>query len=130
MRSLGTDPGFLAWGLSPIFALLAALASPAAALTPEAKEFMAISKQLEPVQCDKRKLRREIALAQAEGRNADAKKLRAKFEALNRDPQTARQEKRLAELQRRILDGKGAARDPEDLDAISRQQREAFYRCD
>jgi len=91
---------------------------------------MAISKQLEPVQCEKRKLRRELALAQAEGRDADLKKLRAKFEALNRDPATARQEKRLGALQRRILDAKGAARDPEDLDAISAQQREFFYRCD
>jgi len=107
-----------------------AVAWPAAALSPEAKEFMAISTRLEPVQCEKRKLRREIALAQAEGRDADVKKLRAKFEALNRDPATARQEKRLGELQRRILDGKGAARDPEDLEAISAQQREAFYRCD
>jgi hypothetical protein len=110
--------------------LLLAVAWPAGALTPEAKEFMAISKQLEPVQCEKRQLRRAIALAQTEGRDEDAKKLRAKFEALNRDPQTARQEKRLGELQRRILDAKGVARDPEDLDAISRQQREAFYRCD
>jgi hypothetical protein len=110
--------------------LVAAPAPPAAALTSSAKEFMAISKQLEPVQCEKRKLRREIALAQAEGRDADAKKLRARFETLNRDPATAKHEKRLAELHGRIVDAKGAARDPEDLEAISRQQREAFYRCD
>jgi hypothetical protein len=107
-----------------------ALAAPAAALSPEAKEFMAISQQLEPVQCDKRKLRRQIALAEVEGRAADAKQLRAKFDQLNRDPRTARQEKRLAELHTRIVDAKGVARDPEDLEAISRQQREAFYRCD
>lgn len=106
------------------------LSPPAAALTPEAQEFMAISKQLEPVQCEKRKLRRAIALAQAEGRDADVKKLGARFDKLNRDPATAKQEKRLAELHGRIVDAKGAARDPEDLEAISRQQRDAYYRCD
>jgi hypothetical protein len=119
----------LAARLLPLFLLVAA-AWPAAALSPAAKEFIAISQQLEPVQCDKRRLRREIALAQAEGRDADAKQLKARFERLNRDPQTARQEKRLDELRRQMVDAKGAPRDPEDLDAISRQQREAFYRCD
>jgi hypothetical protein len=114
--------------LLPLFLLAAAW--PAVALSPAAKEFMAISQQLEPVQCDKRRLRRAIALAQAEGRDADAKQLRAKFEKLNREPQTARLEKRLAELHARIVDAKGVARDPEDLEAISRQQRDAFYRCD
>jgi hypothetical protein len=111
-------------------ALVLAGAWPACALSPAAKEFVEISRRLEPVQCDKRRLRREIALAQAEGRDADAKQLAAKFDRLNRDPQVARQEKRLAELQARIVDAKGVARDPGDLDAISRQQREAFYRCD
>jgi hypothetical protein len=111
-------------------ALLLAGAWPACALSPAAKEFVEISRRLEPVQCDKRRLRREIALAQAEGRDADAKQLRAKFGNLNRDPQTARQEKRLEELRRQMVDAKGTPRDAEDLDAISRQQREAFYRCD
>jgi hypothetical protein len=111
------------------FVLLAA-AWPAVALSPAAKEFMQVSRQLEPVQCDKRRLRREIALAQAEGRDADAKQLAAKFDRLNRDPQVARQEKRLEDLRRQMVDAKGAPRDAEDLDAISRQQREAFYRCD
>jgi hypothetical protein len=110
--------------------LLTALATPAAALSPAAQEFMAVTEQLEPVHCDKRRLRREIALAQAEGRDADAKRLRAKFEKLSRDPQTARLEKRLGELQRLMVDASGAPRDPEDLEAISRQQRDAYYRCD
>jgi len=29
-----------------------------------------------------------------------------------------------------ILDGQGRARDAQDLDAISQQQRQAFYRCE
>src|SRR5207253_2164017 len=60
--------------------------APAWSLSPAAQEFMAISKQLEPVQCEKRKLRREIALAEIEQR--DAKELRARFGKINRDPQT------------------------------------------
>ncbi len=103
-------------------------AGAAFALTPEAKEFLEISKKLEPVQCEKRKLRREIALAEIERR--DASELRKRFSRLDRDPETARLEKRLAELEPRILDGKGAPRHPEDLEAISLQQRQAFYRCD
>jgi len=39
-------------------------------------------------------------------------------------------DKVLAELEKRISDGKGGARDPQDLDAISFQQRQAFYRCE
>ena len=96
------------------------------ALSPEAQEFMAISKKLEPVQCQKQKLRREIALAEAEQRDADAKAGRARFAKLNRDPHTAKLEKRLAELEPRVKNSS----DPEDLPAISRQQVEAFYRCE
>jgi hypothetical protein len=96
------------------------------ALSPAAQEFMTISKDLEPVQCEKRRLRRQIALAEAERRDPDAKTLRRKFAALDADPKTARLEKRLAELQPRVT----RSGDPEDLEAISRQQREAFYRCD
>ena len=103
---------------------------PALALSPEAKEFMAISARLEPVQCEKRQLRRQMAMAQAEQRGEDLKTLRARAAALNRDKETARLEKRLAELQSRILDGQGGTRDPQDLDAISFQQRQALYRCD
>ena len=103
---------------------------PALAVTPEAKEFMAISAQLEPVQCEKRQLRRAIALAQAERRADDLKRLRGRFAAIDRNKETARLEKRLAVLEARILDSSGRPRNPEDLDAISLQQRQAFYRCD
>jgi hypothetical protein len=93
-------------------------------LSPEAQEFMTISKQLEPVQCEKRKLRREIALAEAERR--DAKELRDRFARINRDPKTSRLEKRLAQLEPHLE----KSSDPEDLDAINRQRRDAFYRCE
>jgi hypothetical protein len=103
---------------------------PALAVTPQAKEFIEITAKLEPVQCQKRKLRRAIVLAGVEGRAADLNKLRARFAQINADPETARLEKRLAVLEARVLDGHGRARDPEDLDAISLQQRQAFYRCE
>jgi hypothetical protein len=94
------------------------------ALSPEAREFMRIAQELEPVQCEKRKLRRQIALAEVEKR--DAGELRKRFSALGRDPQTARLEKRLGELGPRL----SKSSDPEDLPAINRQRVEAFYRCD
>jgi hypothetical protein len=109
-----------------ILAALLAVSLPAAALSPQAKEFMDISRQLEPVQCEKRQLRRQMALAQAEQRDADLKAARARFAKLNKDPKTARLEKRLAELEPQLK----RSSDPEDLPAISYQQREAFYRCD
>jgi hypothetical protein len=112
-----------------IFAFLVAVSFPAWALSPEAREFMKITKELEPVHCEKRKLRRSLALAEIERRDAEAKQLRARFSALDRDPKTARLEKRLAELERRMSNGKGGTRDPEDLDAISVHQREAYHRC-
>lgn len=87
---------------------------------------MAISQELEPVQCEKRQLRRKIALAEVERRDADVTALRERFAALNRDPKTTRLEKRLAQLEPRLA----RSSDPEDLPAISRQQREAFYRCE
>jgi len=87
---------------------------------------MAISRELEPVQCEKRRLRREIALAEAERRGDDVKALRKKFAALDADPNTTKLEKRLAALEPRLR----RSSDPDDLPAISRQQREAFYRCD
>ena len=99
---------------------------PLLALSPAAQEFMAISKELEPVQCEKRRLRREIAMAEAERRDADARALRRNFTALDEQPKTARLQKRLAELEPQV----SRSRDPEDLEHISRQQREAFYRCD
>jgi hypothetical protein len=99
---------------------------PVFALSPAAEEFMAISRELEPVQCEKRRLRRDIALAEAERRDPDVRALRKKFAALDADPKTAKLEKRLAELEPRLK----RSSDPEDLAAISRQQREAFYRCE
>jgi hypothetical protein len=93
-------------------------------LSPDAHEFMDITSKLEPVQCEKRKLRRQIALAEIEKR--DAKDLRQRFSALDRDPKVARMEKRLGELQPRL----SKSSDPEDLPAINRQRVEAFYRCD
>ena len=113
------------WAVKALFVLLAmgAVCAPAHALSPAAQEFMSITKELEPVQCEKRQLRREIARAEIEQRQDDVKKLRAKFVALDKDRKTARLERRLAELQPRISDA-------DDVAAISRQQREAFYRCD
>ena len=93
-------------------------------LSPEAREFMDITSKLEPVQCEKRKLRRQIALAEIEKR--DAKDLRQRFSTLDRDPKVARLEKRLGELQPRL----SKSGDAEDLPAINRQRVEAFYRCD
>jgi hypothetical protein len=94
------------------------------ALSPEAREFMQINRDLEKVQCEKRQLRRQIALAEIEKR--DARDLHRRFTELNRDPKTARLEKRLGELQPRL----SKSADPEDLPAINRQRVEAFYRCD
>jgi len=106
-------------------ALLALMVAPLAhGLSDEAKEFMAVSKQLESVQCEKRKLRREITLAEVEKK--DTRELRKRFAALDREPKTARLEKRLAELQPRL----SKSRDAEDLHAIDRQRVEMFYRCE
>ena len=104
------------------FAVFAA--QPCWGLSRDAQEFIDISKKLEPLQCEKRKLRREIALAQVESRDTSA--LRERFAALDRDPRTSKLEKRLGELQPRIT----RSTDPEDLAAISRHNTEAFYRCD
>jgi hypothetical protein len=104
--------------------LLLLVPLPAFALSPAAEEFMRIAKALEPVHCEKRKLRREIALAQAQGQ--DARALKDKFAALDRDPKTAKLEKRLAQLEPRV----SKSADPQDLAAISSQHREAFYRCE
>lgn len=106
-------------------AVAAALSLPAAALSPQAQEFMKISEALEPVQCEKRQLRRAIVLAEVERRDADAARLRGRFAELDRDPKTATLEKRLAELEPLL----SRSPDPEDLRAIDRQRVEAFYRC-
>ncbi len=102
--------------------LLLALPLQAFALSPAAQEFMTITKDLEPVQCQRRQLRRQIVLADAEQRSADARKLREEFARLDRDPKTAKLEKRLAQLQKQIT--------KDDLPEINRQHVEAFYRCD
>jgi len=96
----------------------------ALSLSPEAREFIDLTAKLEPVQCEKRKLRREITLAEVEKK--ETRELRKRFAALDRDPKTARMEKRLAELEPRLR----RSSDPEDLPSISRQQVEAFYRCE
>jgi hypothetical protein len=85
---------------------------------------MTIVKELEPVLCEKRKLRREIALAEVQGKSA--KPQRERFASLERDPKTAKLERRLAELEPRV----SKSADPEDLPAISRQHIEAYYRCE
>lgn len=104
--------------------LLGVVCLPAWGVSPAAREFMSIAKQLEPVHCEKRKLRREIALAEVEGQGERVRELRARFAELDRDPKTSRLEKRLGELERRMTLA------PEDLDAISFQQREALHRCE
>ena len=85
---------------------------------------MDITKKLETVQCEKRRLRREITLLEVEKK--DARELRKRFAALDRDPKTAKLEKRLAVLQPRLA----KSSDPEDLPAIDRQRVQAFYRCE
>ena len=102
------------------------LSLPAHSLSREAKEFMNIIDELEPVQCEKRKLRRAIALAEVERRDDEVRSLRQRFAALDRDPKTARLERRLAELEPRL----DRSSDPEDLNEINRQRVEAFYRCE
>lgn len=99
-------------------------AQPCWALSAEAREFIDLSAKLEPLQCERRKLRREIVAAQAERR--DASELVQRARALDRDPKTAKLEQRLAELEPRVR----ASRDPDDLAQISRHHREAFYRCE
>ena len=102
--------------------VLALIPLHALAASQAAQEFMEITRQLEPVQCQKRQLRRQIVLADAEQRSADARKLREDFARLDRDPKTAKLEKRLAELEKKIT--------KDDLPEINRQHVEAFYRCD
>ena len=108
-----------------IFLAALSLSLPALALSKEAKEFMSIIGTLEPVHCEKRKLRRSIALAEAEQRDDEVRALRKRFATLDKDPKTAKLEKRLAQLEP-ILE---RSSDPEDLSEINRQRVEAFYRC-
>ena len=92
------------------------------ALSPAGQEFMQIVKELEPVHCKKRQLRRQIVMADAEQRSEDARKLREDFSKLDRDPKTSKLEKRLAELEKRVT--------KDDLPEINRRHVEAFYRCE
>lgn len=108
---------------------LALAATPALAVSPAAQEFLEVSKKLESVQCEKMKLRRALAIAEVERDDATAKALRERFEEINRDKEVTRMERRLAELQPRILDDAGRPRHAGDLDAISAQRRAAYYRC-
>lgn len=110
--------------MTRLLLFLLILPLPAFALSSDAKEFMRIVKELEPVHCEKRKLRREIALAEVQ--RQDVRALKDRFTALGRDPRTAKLEKRLAELEPRV----SRSSDPEDLAAISTQHREAYYRCE
>ena len=102
--------------------LLAFIPFNAFALSQDAKEFLDIMKTLEPMQCKKRQLRRQIVMAEAEKRDDDARKLRADFARLDRDPKTSKLERRLAELQPRIT--------KDDLPEVNRRNVEAFYRCE
>ena len=102
--------------------LLAFIPFSAFALSQDAKEFLDIMKTLEPMQCKKRQLRRQIVMAEAERRDDDARKLRSDFASLDRDPKTSKLERRLAELQPRIT--------KDDLPEVNRRNVEAFYRCE
>ena len=51
-------------------------------MTSDAKEFIAITKRLEPVQCEKRQLRREIVMAETENRMHDVDALKKRFARL------------------------------------------------
>ena len=102
--------------------LLAFIPFNAFALSQDAKEFLDIMKTLEPMQCKKRQLRRQIVMAEAEKRDDDARKLRSDFARLDRDPKTSKLERRLAELQPRIT--------KDDLPEVNRRNVEAFYRCE
>jgi hypothetical protein len=102
------------------------LAFPAWGLTPAAKEFLEISKQLEPAQCEKRQLRRQMALAVAENRADDRRRLEQRMAEINRDPKVAKLEKRLGALEPLL----SKSTDPEDLQKINLQRVEAFYRCE
>ena len=105
------------------------MAAPALAISPEAKEFIEISRKLEPNRCEKAKLTRELAVAEVE-RNAERiQALRAAYAKIDRDREAAAMERKLRRLEPLILDRDGKARRPEDLDAISLARREAFYRC-
>ena len=98
----------------------------ALALSPAAREFMDISRTLEPVQCEKRQLRRQMALAEAERRDADIQSLRQKFARLNRDPKTAKLESAWPSSSR----CSSARATPRTCRRSASSGARAFYRCD
>jgi hypothetical protein len=112
-----------------VFLLVALAATPARAVTPAAEEFMAIVAKLEPVLCEKRKLRRDLLIAQTGHDDKRVAELRARYADIERRPETAKLEERLGELQKRITGADGRIRDPDDFAAITAQQREAYARC-
>jgi len=114
-----------------LVALLVALVpAPARAVTPDAEAFMAAVQKLAPVLCERRSLRRELAMAQVENDAARAHRLRERMQAIARDPETARLDERVDRLHRRLVDANGRVRDPDDLRALSAQQLELFARCE
>lgn len=119
--------------MKPVLALLFLPllgAAPARAATPQAEAFMTAVEALAPVSCERRRLRRELAVARVERDAARERALRERFEEIARDPQTARLDERVGELRRRLVDASGRVRDPEDLRAIGAQQRELSARCE
>ena len=121
-------PGALAGTALALGLLLGA--APARAVTLEAEAFMAAVKALAPVTCERRRLRRELAVARIEHDAARERALRERFEEIARDPGTARLDERVAELHRRLVDASGRVRDPEDLRAIGAQQRVLSASCE
>jgi hypothetical protein len=65
-------------------------ATPVAAMTPEGREFAEILKQLEPVHCEKRKLRRQMAMAQIEKREGRREGAARALRKVDSEPKTAR----------------------------------------
>lgn len=125
---LSYGPGTRAALLLPLALLLGA--APARAVTPEAEAFMAAVKALAPVTCERRRLRRELAVARVEHDAARERALRERFDRIARDPETARLDERVGALHRRVVDPSGRVRNPEDLRAIGAQQRELFASCE
>ena len=79
------------------------------------------------MQCEKRQLRRKIALAEAERRDDDAKAARARFATLEPGSEDRRSWRSASPSSSR---GCARAPTPRTCQAISLQQREAFYRCE
>lgn len=105
-------------------------APPARAVTPDAEAFMAAVQKLAPVLCERRNLRRELTIARFEQDAARERRLRERLQAIARDPETARLDRRIDRLHRGLVDSNGRMRDPDDLRALSAQQLALFARCE